>query len=81
LKVIENQLRLEYYRCLLGRQLRVLVETRLPENTSRAVGTACRYAPVEITDCDVQVGKFANIRADRVQDERIIGSIAGNDSV
>ena len=79
LKVIESQLRQEYYRSLLGRQLRVLVETRLPGNTSHAVGTACRYAPVEIADCDVQVGTFANIRADGIQDEHIIGSIAGND--
>ena len=76
LKAIENQLRHDYYRHLLGRRLRVLVEARLPENPLHVVGTACRYAPVEVTGGDTHVGQFVNVRADQVFRDRIIGSIA-----
>ncbi len=43
---LEAELRDDYYRSLIGRELSVLIEAELPENSF--AGTSCRYAPVEI---------------------------------
>src|SRR6185369_481201 len=43
---LEAELRDDYHRTLLGRELSVLIEAELPGNTF--AGTSCRYAPVEI---------------------------------
>ena len=43
---LETELRDNYHRTLLGRELSVLIEAELPGNTF--AGTSCRYAPVEI---------------------------------
>src|SRR6185369_7642618 len=43
---LETELRDNYHRTLLGRELSVLIEAELPGNIF--AGTSCRYAPVEI---------------------------------
>jgi threonylcarbamoyladenosine tRNA methylthiotransferase MtaB len=44
---LEAELRDDYYRTLIGRELSVLVEAQLPSGAF--AGTSCRYAPVELT--------------------------------
>ncbi|NLF69364.1 MAG: tRNA (N(6)-L-threonylcarbamoyladenosine(37)-C(2))-methylthiotransferase MtaB [Candidatus Anammoximicrobium sp.] len=48
LKAVERDLREEYFRSLIGRNLRVLLEARSQAAAEHAVGTSCRYAPVEV---------------------------------
>jgi threonylcarbamoyladenosine tRNA methylthiotransferase MtaB len=45
---IERQLRQKYFQHLVGRPLRVLVETAIGGQGDRCAGTSCRYAPVEL---------------------------------
>jgi len=73
LKAIEGELRHAYYRRLLGRRLQVLVESPIPGRPLHAVGTSCRYAPVEVSG-DVRFGHFADVLANRLQGDRIISS-------
>ena len=79
LAVIEGELRDAYYRSLLGRKLRVLVET--PDVGSREQragiwsGTSCRYATVELAATSAAEGRFADIFASEVRDDRIVAAI------
>jgi threonylcarbamoyladenosine tRNA methylthiotransferase MtaB len=48
LAAVEGELREAYFRSLIGRRLRVLVESGSRATAGHAVGTSCRYAPVEL---------------------------------
>ena len=72
LAAVETELRDGYYRSLLGRKLRVLVETN--ERDSTWLGTSCRYATVELNATAADEGHFIDVVASEVRDERIIGS-------
>lgn len=45
---LEADLRHDYFRRLIGRPLRVLVESSVGNASGRWLGTSCRYAPVEL---------------------------------
>jgi threonylcarbamoyladenosine tRNA methylthiotransferase MtaB len=70
---VEQELRERYYRELLGRRLRVLVEGAA-KTPGRWLGTSCRYATVELAGNDSLVGEFADVRAAEIADNYIIGS-------
>jgi len=71
LAAIERELREEYFRSLIGRNLRVLLEAHLDATAEHAVGTSCRYAPVEVPG-HAKLGKLINVLArDVVQGPRI----------
>lgn len=83
---VEAELRDEYYRSLLGMRLRVLVEAsavgwepraeggvRDAEGTERWSGTACRYATVELPAVERDEGRFVDVVAANVGEERILG--------
>lgn len=65
---LETTLRDAYYRRLVGNPLQVLVESHLPGN--KAIGTACRYAPVEMHG-EPELGTLVNIEASQVRDDRL----------
>lgn len=69
---VEAELRDEYFASLRGERLRVLVEGQSGESPT-FVGTACRYAPVELAADGSQVGEFADVVAGEVRDGRIDG--------
>jgi threonylcarbamoyladenosine tRNA methylthiotransferase MtaB len=71
LACVEGELRETYYRSLIGRSLRVLVETPVAE---KWLGTACRYATVELPASDTEEGRFVDVRAADVAGERIRGT-------
>ena len=72
---IEIELRNRYYHRLAGRRLRVLVESPVPDQPGRMVGTSCRYAPVELPG-DVSLRRnFVNVIAGEVTDGRIIARV------
>jgi threonylcarbamoyladenosine tRNA methylthiotransferase MtaB len=48
LEAVERELRQNYFRQLVGRQLQVLVEGRSEDAAGRPLGTSCRYAPVAL---------------------------------
>lgn len=48
LAAIEAETREVYFRSLIGRQLRVLLEARDSAAAEQVLGTSCRYAPVEV---------------------------------
>lgn len=64
---IERELRERYFRSLLGRRLRVLVESASDPQRQQAVGTSCRYAPVELTEPSV-AGRLVDVQAEQVID-------------
>lgn len=75
LAAVEAELREAYYRTLLGRKLRVLVEA---EDAGGGVqgagvwtGTSCRYATVELASSAVEVGQFVDVVAGGVHADRI----------
>jgi threonylcarbamoyladenosine tRNA methylthiotransferase MtaB len=67
---VEGELRSAYYNRLLGRRLRVLVETQEQESW---LGTSCRYATVELPGSTADQGRFVDVVAGDVHGERICG--------
>ncbi|HEX6960303.1 MAG TPA: tRNA (N(6)-L-threonylcarbamoyladenosine(37)-C(2))-methylthiotransferase MtaB [Lacipirellula sp.] len=76
---IEAELRDDYFASLRGIRLRVLLESTVQEaassaadsETSRLVGTSCRYAPVEVPAGGASLGEFADIIAGESNHGRI----------
>ncbi|HPM83179.1 MAG TPA: tRNA (N(6)-L-threonylcarbamoyladenosine(37)-C(2))-methylthiotransferase MtaB [Candidatus Anammoximicrobium sp.] len=62
LAVIEHELREQYFRSLIGRNLRVLLEAPSDATAGHAVGTSCRYAPVELPSGS-ELGKLVDVVA------------------
>jgi len=54
---LEQRLRREYFASLVGRSLRVLIESPTTE-PGRFVGTSCRYAPVILPASHAELGKL-----------------------
>jgi threonylcarbamoyladenosine tRNA methylthiotransferase MtaB len=81
LEAVEEELRDAYYRSLLGRPLRVLVET--PQRSAVSgelgshswIGTSCRYATVELQTAATHEGQFVDVIAGGVRGERIIAAV------
>ena len=78
LAVIEKRLRQDYFATLLGRELRVLVESH---EGSDHQGTSCRYAPVHFAHPTASHGRqplttghFATVRATHASHAGIIAS-------
>ena len=75
LATVEAELRQQYYRSLLNRRLRVLVESPEAETAhwgARWSGTSCRYATVEFAASAENEGRFVNVVASDVTADRII---------
>jgi threonylcarbamoyladenosine tRNA methylthiotransferase MtaB len=71
---LESELRERYFRSLLGRRLRVLAETPLPDRAGLMHGTACRYAPVTFVGDISSRRSFVDVIAAEVADRRILAS-------
>ena len=59
---VECELRRDYFRSLIGRPLTVLVEGASESAPGSWFGTACRYAPVEITSDSAAPGELIDIQ-------------------
>jgi tRNA A37 methylthiotransferase MiaB len=66
---LEDGLRTQYYESLVGRKLRVLVESNVDERSS---GTSCRYATVEMPAHTADKGHFVDVIAADVVADRIV---------
>ena len=84
LALIEQELRQAYFRSLLGKRLRVLVESH-GQRPGRVAGTACRYAPVELPGTIARVGHLVDVVARQVEGQTIradagrnVGDAAGD---
>jgi tRNA A37 methylthiotransferase MiaB len=73
---LERELRDTYFTQLVGRRLRVMVESPVAERPGWMVGTACRYAPVELPAAESARRQFRDVTAKAVRDGRIIGADA-----
>jgi len=71
LKKLEDELRDDYFASLLGKRLRVLVESPLKDRPGLSVGTSCRYAPVEVPSDLAACGQFVDVVAGKVRDGHI----------
>ncbi len=60
---VERDLRQRYFSSLIGRRLRVLVEAGGGRNGDARVGTACRYAPVELPAGGYRLGQLVDVTA------------------
>ena len=76
LAAVEAELRDAYYRQLIGRRLRVLLETTVEEGRGQPgqvwLGTSCRYATVELIASREKEGHFVDVIAGEVCGERIL---------
>jgi threonylcarbamoyladenosine tRNA methylthiotransferase MtaB len=68
---LETELRARYFRQLIGRRLRVLVEGAVAVRPGHVVGTSCRYAPVEFAGSASLRRHFADVTATTNDDDRI----------
>jgi threonylcarbamoyladenosine tRNA methylthiotransferase MtaB len=85
LAAVETELRDAYYRSLLGRSLRVLVETQEARSKEQGAGsgerksiwsgTSCRYATVELAASSAAEGQFVDVTASEIHDDRIVAAI------
>jgi threonylcarbamoyladenosine tRNA methylthiotransferase MtaB len=69
---LETVLRDRYFRQLVGRRLRVLVEGCIADRPGRVLGTSCRYAPVEFSGDASLRRKFVEVTANDTANDRII---------
>ena len=76
LALVEMELRTQYFSRLLGRQLRVLVESHSPGIDDTVTGTSSRYAPVDWTGDASSIGSFADVVARQVIDGRVRADLA-----
>jgi threonylcarbamoyladenosine tRNA methylthiotransferase MtaB len=72
---VEHDLRRDYFRSLIGRRLTVLVEGRSDETPGSWLGTSCRYAPVELQSRQSIEGQLIYVRADAVDEDRLLGTL------
>jgi threonylcarbamoyladenosine tRNA methylthiotransferase MtaB len=75
LAVLERELQNQYFAGLIGRRLRVLVESPAAERPGHMVGTSCRYAPVLFAGNVSQRKQFVNVQADSTLDGNIEGRL------
>lgn len=76
LEALAEELRDEYYRTLIGSRLRVLVEGKFPDG--RTMGTACRYATVEMPPGVAEISQFVEVTAREVREGKILADAATN---
>jgi threonylcarbamoyladenosine tRNA methylthiotransferase MtaB len=69
---LEIETRDRYYRSLRGRRLRVLIESPLENHPGKMLGTACRYAPVELPGDVTMRKQFADVIAGEVNSGGIV---------
>ncbi len=74
LRALEASLREAYFTSLRGSRLRVLVESPLDDRPGYAIGTSCRYAPVELQAAAADCGEFVEVIAGEVKDGHILAS-------
>jgi threonylcarbamoyladenosine tRNA methylthiotransferase MtaB len=68
---LAQRVRAGYFAALAGERLQVLVESPIPDRPGRMLGTACRYAPVELAgDWEIS-GRLIDVLAGSVEDGRI----------
>jgi len=75
LAAVERELRTGYFEGLVGRSLRVLVESPSDSHIDRVVGTSCRYAPVELPGGPQICGKLVDVVASAVADGRYVEAL------
>jgi threonylcarbamoyladenosine tRNA methylthiotransferase MtaB len=73
---LESELRDQYFTRLVGRQLRVMVESPLADRPGWMVGTACRYAPVELPAAVSARRQFRDVTAAAVKNGRIVAAVS-----
>jgi threonylcarbamoyladenosine tRNA methylthiotransferase MtaB len=69
---LEIETRDAYYASLRGQQLRVLIESPVENRSGYMVGTACRYAPVELPGTIAMRKQFATVTAGETINGHII---------
>lgn len=75
---VEQQLRRQYFDQLVGKHLRVLVESSLTSEKAisssvpSVTGTSCRYAPVELPGDDELVGQLVDVKVQYATDDRVV---------
>jgi threonylcarbamoyladenosine tRNA methylthiotransferase MtaB len=77
LEALESGLRDEYFASLRGMRLRVLVESPIAQRPGWMVGTACRYAPVELPGTVAMRKQFAGVTAGSAVNGRICAAKTG----
>lgn len=70
---VENELRVQYFDQLVGRELQVLVESKTEEGLCR--GTSCRYAPVEFKNDQAKVGELVDVKVVDRTNELLLGHV------
>jgi len=75
LRVVEADLRQQYFRSLLGREMEILVES---STQGRMQGTSGRYVPVECDGSESLLGKLVPVIAGQLCEDRVLASCTGH---
>ncbi len=75
LAAVQRQLQTNYFRSLRGRELEVLVEDG-GGRPGHMMGTACRYAPVQVPGGAELSGRFVRVIGGDIVDGQLMGQIA-----
>lgn len=73
LRELETRLAARYYASLVGVPLNVLVEARPASRPDHVLGTACRYAAVELPGTSADVGQLIPVRIDSYLGQTLLG--------
>jgi threonylcarbamoyladenosine tRNA methylthiotransferase MtaB len=71
---LQTELRREYFRSLIGRRLRVLIEGPSATTPGHWVGTSCRYAPVEANHSEAAPGQLLDVQPARMRDDFVLST-------
>lgn len=74
---LESKLRQRAWSQLIGRRLRVLVESPIAGRPGTMLGTACRYAPVAVPADVTARRQFVDVVAESLADDYIQGALVG----
>lgn len=78
LAAVEQRLRKDYFGQLVGRKLRVLIESPVQDDsvsggsTLAVSGTSCRYAPVQMNGDESLIGQLIDVEIQSAMDDRVI---------
>ncbi len=75
LRQIEQASRQSYFESLVGRRLRVLVESASDERVGHMVGTSCRYAPVQLVGGQDLESSLVDVIATEATPEKLLAAL------
>ncbi len=76
---VVRRARQAYFESIVGRPMRVLIESIDSARPGQVFGTSERYVPVELPGCSAEIGTFVQATAERIESDRVVGIRSASD--